>query len=180
MKELSLAKAFTLIEPGPVVMVTTSDHERANIMTISWHMVMDFSPRFALLTGPWNYSYDALVKTRECVLSIPTIDMLDTVISVGTTDGSDTDKFAKFGLTPVPAEHVGAPLIKECCANLECRVVDYIKEHDIFVLECVKAWIDKTLAKKDIFHYRGNGTFVADGKTFQRRARMKSKLAPGV
>jgi flavin reductase (DIM6/NTAB) family NADH-FMN oxidoreductase RutF len=62
MKELPLNKAFMLMEPGPVVLVTTCRGGKNNIMTISWHMVMDFTPQFALLTGAWNYSYEALVK----------------------------------------------------------------------------------------------------------------------
>ncbi|MDR1691549.1 MAG: flavin reductase family protein [Rickettsiales bacterium] len=180
MKELELYKAFTLIEPGPVIMVTTAYKGRANIMTIAWHMVMDFTPRFALLTGPWNHSYEALVKTKECVLSVPAIDLLDKVVGVGTTSGVDVDKFSKFGLTPLDAEKVKAPLIKECYANIECRVVDHLKKHDIFVLEAVKAWVDVRRKEKTIFHYRGNGTFVADGKTFDRYKQMKPKMAPGL
>jgi hypothetical protein len=55
MKTIPISKSFTLIEPGPVILVTTSDGEKNNIMTISWTMVMDFSPRFAITTGPWNF-----------------------------------------------------------------------------------------------------------------------------
>lgn len=180
MKELRLNKAFTLIEPGPVTMVTTSYKGQQNIMTISWHMVMDFTPRFVLLTGPWNYSFNALIKSRECVIAIPTIDMLEKVIGVGTTSGNNTDKFSEFGLIPLESKIVQAPLIKECYANIECKVVEHIKRHDIFILDAVKAWIEPSKKEKKIFHYRGNGTFVADGKTYIRREKMKSKLAPGV
>ncbi len=179
MKELKLNKAFTLIEPGPVTMITTSYEGKQNIMTISWHMVMDFTPRFALLTGPWNYSFEALTKTKECVIAIPTINLLEKVISVGTTTGSEIDKFAEFELTSLKAETVEAPLIKECYANIECEVVDYIERHNIFVLDATKAWVNEDVTGA-IFHYRGEGTFVADGKTYERRQRMKSKLAPGV
>ena len=180
MRELELSKAFTLIEPGPVVMVSTAYKGKANLMTISWTMVMDFTPRLALVTGPWNYSYTALTKTKECVLAIPTIDLLDKVIGVGTTSGKDIDKFAEFGLTAVRASEVSAPLIEECYANIECRVVDYIKEHGIFVLDAVKAWIDEDKLTQGIFHARGDGTFAADGKVFDRRKQMESKLPEGV
>jgi len=44
-------KAFTLIEPGPVVLITTHDGSKSNIMTLSWIMVTDFTPRFAITTG---------------------------------------------------------------------------------------------------------------------------------
>ncbi|HEY9148593.1 MAG TPA: flavin reductase family protein, partial [Gammaproteobacteria bacterium] len=54
MRKLPISKAFTLLEPGPVVFVTTHDGSRGNVMTISWTMVMDFTPQFAITTGPWN------------------------------------------------------------------------------------------------------------------------------
>jgi flavin reductase (DIM6/NTAB) family NADH-FMN oxidoreductase RutF len=180
MRELELFKAFTIIEPGPVAMVTTFNGKRANIMTISWHCVLDFSPRFVLATGHWNYSFAALMKTKECVLAIPTTDLLDKVISVGTTSGADTDKFSAFGLTPIAASDVRAPLIKECYANIECRVIDSIEKHGMVVLQAVRAWIDPARKNKTIFHYRGDGTFVADGQTFRRYAKMKPKMAPGL
>ena len=97
MRSLKLTKAFTLMESGPVVLVTTSDHRRPNIMTISWTMVLDFTPRFAITTGEWNYSFDALRKTKECVIAIPTVDMLDKVVGIGTCSRADTDKFGRVG-----------------------------------------------------------------------------------
>jgi len=180
MKELELQKSFMLIEPGPVTMITTSHGGKNNVMTISWTMVMDFTPRFALLTGPWNYSCEALVKTGECVIGIATADLVETILDVGTTTGRETDKFAKFGLTALPASLVGAPLIKECYANIECRVVDHIKRHNIFVMDGVKAWIDEERKEKRILHARGDGTFIADGEIFERREKMGDKLPPGV
>src|SRR5512146_2392696 len=112
MRPLKLNKAFTLLEPGPVVLVTTNDGKKDNIMTISWTMVLDFTPVFAMTTGEWNYSFTALRKTKECVIAIPTVDILDTVVGIGTCSGADTDKFVKFGLTPVRGKVVRPPLIK--------------------------------------------------------------------
>jgi len=76
MKRMQISKAFTLMESGPVVFITTNDGEKNNIMTISWTMVLDFTPMFAITTGPWNYSYAALRKFRECVIAIPTVDLI--------------------------------------------------------------------------------------------------------
>jgi len=101
MRRLKLSKAFTLLESGPVVLVTTHDGANNNVMTISWTMVMDFTPMFAITTGKWNHSFAALRKDRECVIAIPTVDMLDQVVGIGTCSGADTDKFAKFKLTVV-------------------------------------------------------------------------------
>lgn len=78
-----MGTAFTLLEPGPVVLVTTHDGHRNNVITISWTMVLDFAPVFAMTTGPWNTSYAALRKNRECVIAIPTVDLIDVVVGVG-------------------------------------------------------------------------------------------------
>ena len=89
MKELNLNQAFTLLEPGPVVLVTSHDGGKDNIMTISWTMVMDFTPVFAITTGEWNHSFAALRKHRECVIAIPTVDLLDQVVGVGTRNAGE-------------------------------------------------------------------------------------------
>jgi flavin reductase (DIM6/NTAB) family NADH-FMN oxidoreductase RutF len=180
MKKLQLGKVFTLLESGPVVFVTTNDGETDNIMTISWTMVLDFAPLFAITTGPWNHSYAALRKTKECVISIPTVDLIDKIVGVGTCSGADTDKFEKFGLTPVKGKQVRAPLIRECLANIECRVVDIIRKHNIIVLEGVAAYVDDSRKEKRTLHAVGDGTFIVDGRKIDRRKMMRSKIPAGV
>jgi flavin reductase (DIM6/NTAB) family NADH-FMN oxidoreductase RutF len=180
MKKMQISKAFTLMEPGPVVLVTTNDGEKNNIMTISWTMVVGFTPVFAITTGPWNYSYAAIQKSRECVISIPTVDLIDQVVGVGTCSGADTDKFKIFGLTPVKGKHVRSPLIKECLANIECKVIDIIKKHNIVVLEGIAAYFDRLRKEKRTIHAIGDGTFVVDGRKLNRRKMMRSKLPEGV
>lgn len=180
MRQLKLSKAFTLMEPGPVVLVTTQDGQKDNIMTISWTMVMNFTPVFAITTGEWNHSFTALKKNRECVIAIPTIDMLDKVVGIGTCSGKDTDKFVDFKLTPVQGKFVKSPLIKECLANIECKVIDIVKKHNIVVLEAVAAHIDTVRKEKRTLHAVGNGTFIVDGRKIDRRKMMASKLPDGI
>lgn len=180
MRQLKLSKAFTLMEPGPVVLVTTYDGKKNNIMAISWTMVLDFTPVFAITTGEWNHSFAALRKNRECVIAIPTVDMLDQVVGIGTCSGADTDKFAKFKLTPVQGNVVKAPLIKECLANIECKVVDIVRKHNIVVLEAVAAYLDSARKEKRTVHAVGDGTFIVDGRKMNRRRRMASKVPDGL
>jgi len=168
------------MESGPVVLVTTNDGKKNNIMTISWTMVLNFTPIFAITTGPWNYSFGALRKTRECVISIPTVEMLDKVVGIGTCTGADTDKFTSFKLTPVKGKKVQAPLIKECLANIECHVVDIVKRHNIVVLEGVTAYFDTSRKEKRTVHAVGDGTFIVDGRKLSRRKMMASKIPGGL
>jgi flavin reductase (DIM6/NTAB) family NADH-FMN oxidoreductase RutF len=180
MRQLKLSKAFTLMESGPVVLVTTHNGKKDNIMTISWTMVLDFTPAFAITTGEWNYSFAALRKNKECVIAIPTVDMLDKVVGIGTCSGADTDKFAKFKLTPVPGKVVRSPLIKECLANIECKVIDIVKKHNIVVLEAVAAYIDTARKEKRTVHAVGDGTFIVDGRRIDRSNMMVAKIPNGV
>lgn len=180
MRQMKLSRAFTLIEPGPVVLVTTHDGHKSNIMTISWTMVLDFTPMFAITTGAWNYSFAALQKTKECVIAIPTVDLLDRVVGIGTCSGADTDKFTKFRFTAAAGRFVNAPLIAECLANLECKVVDSVAKHNIVVLEAVAAYFDAARKEKRTIHAVGDGTFIVDGRRLDRRTMMASKLPAGL
>ncbi len=180
MRPMRLNRAFTLLEPGPVILVTTSDGSRTNIMTISWTMVLDFAPRFALCTGAWNFSFAALRKTRECVLAIPTVDLVDQVVGIGMCSGTDTDKFAKFNLTPKAGKIVQAPLIAECLANIECTVEEIIPRHNLVILTAVAAHRDASRREKRMLHAVGDGTFIVDGPTRDRRSAMAAKLPWGV
>ena len=176
LKEYPLNRVFTLIEPGPVLLVATADGRKKNIMTITWSAAMSFAPVFGIVTGPWNHSFDTLMKTRQCVVAVPGVDLIGKVIGIGTCSGTDTDKFKKFALASQKAKEVKAPLIADCLFNLECKVVDYIEGHGIIVLECVRAWKNPGRREKRTFHAVGDGTFVADGERFDLHREMVSKL----
>ena len=180
MDSLPIGKAFTLLEPGPVILVTTHDGQSDNVMTISWTMVLDFTAAFAITTGPWNHSYSALVEQKECVIAIPTVDMIDKVVGIGTCSGVNTDKFEKFGLIREKAKHVRAPLLKDCLANIECRVVDVIGRHNIIVLDGLAAYFDGSRKEQRTLHAVGDGTFIVDGRKIDRKEMMKSKLPSGL
>jgi flavin reductase (DIM6/NTAB) family NADH-FMN oxidoreductase RutF len=180
MKKFPLNKAFTLLEPGPVVLVSTAGKARPNVMTISWTMVLDFTPRFAFMTGSWNYSCKALTENRECVIAVPTAEMIKKTVSIGSCSGTEIDKFKKFKLTPLEGSLVKAPLIKECYANIECKIIDYIGKHGIFVLDAVEAWVDEKIKTPRFFHAVGDGRFIVDGERKNHRRIMIDKIPAGV
>jgi len=182
MQTLDLNTAFTLIEPGPVVLISTHDGRRDNLMTVSWTMVLEFSGVFALCTGAWNHSFKALQTTRECVIAIPTVDLIDQVVGIGMCSGADAgvDKFARFGLTRAPARHVQAPLVTQCLANIECRVTEFVAAQHIVVLQALAAYRDAARQETRTLHAVGDGSFVVDGRRLSRRAAMAAKLPPGV
>lgn len=175
-KTFPLSKVYRLLEPGPVVLVTTSHKGQANIMTQSWHTMMEFEPPLVgcVISGR-NHSFDALTKTKECVLSIPSVELAKQVVGIGNCSGTKVDKFKKFKLTPLPASLVSAPLIAECFANLECKVVDsrMVNKYNFFVLEVVKAWIDPAQKDPRTLHHQGKGVFIVAGDTIKLPSKMK-------
>lgn len=176
MRELALSKVYQLIEPGPVVLLTTAHKGRANVMTMSWHMMVEFEPPLvACVVSSGDHSFAALRATGECVIAVPAVGMADAMVRVGNTSGRDVDKFETSGLTAAPAACVGAPLIKECFANLECKVADtrLVNAYNLFVLEVVKAWVDPKQKNPKTLHHRGYGTFVIDGEIVKLKSRMR-------
>jgi flavin reductase (DIM6/NTAB) family NADH-FMN oxidoreductase RutF len=176
MRTLALSKVYRLLEPGPVVLLTTSHKGRANVMTMSWHMMIEFEPpRIACVVSGANYSFAALRTTGECVIAIPARKLATAIVKVGNSSGRDTDKFAAFGLTKVAAAQVQPPLIGECFANLECRVTDegWVDKYNLFVLEVRKAWIDPRQKHPKTLHHHGYGKFVVDGPAITLASRMR-------
>ena len=108
-----------------MVLLTTAHKGKSNVMTMSWHTMMEFEPPLVgCVVSGRDFSFAALKATRQCVLNIPTAALAAKVVGCGNTSGRLVDKFETSDLTPMPAALVGAPLIAECYANLECRVVD--------------------------------------------------------
>jgi flavin reductase (DIM6/NTAB) family NADH-FMN oxidoreductase RutF len=176
LKPLALSKVYQLLEPGPVVLLTTARKGRANIMTMSWHMMVEFEPPLvACVCSSANYSFDALRATGECVIAVPARKLAAKVAKVGNMSGRDVDKFAACGLTPLPAECVAPPLVKECFANLECKVADrrMVNRYNLFVLEVIKAWIDPAQKNPKTIHHHGYGKFVVDGAAITLKSRMR-------
>lgn len=178
MEEAAVEKALTFIEPGPVVLVTTADGNKKNIMTISWTMAIDFDQHVVLTTGSWNYSFGTLMRTKECCICIPPASMAKTVVGIGMVSGENTDKFEKFKLSAVKGKFVNAPMIGECMACLECRVVDYIEKYGFIILKVLRVAVNEKIEDKRILHAVGDGTFFADGEKINLRKDMEAKLPP--
>jgi flavin reductase (DIM6/NTAB) family NADH-FMN oxidoreductase RutF len=118
-----------------------SEDGRPNIITLG--EVFNVSIRSPVIVGiaiaKPRYSHELISATREYVVNLPTAAMVETVDRCGTVSGREIDKFAEFGLTPVPAEKVRPPLIAECPISVECRVIGIqeIGDHDLFLGEAV-------------------------------------------
>jgi flavin reductase (DIM6/NTAB) family NADH-FMN oxidoreductase RutF len=177
--DYDLADVRRFLEPGPVVLVSSAWEGRANIMTMGWHMMIGFTPAlFGCYIDESNHSYEMVRRSGECVINVPTADLVDTVVGIGNCSGADTDKFAAFGLTAVAGQHVAAPLIAECYASFECRLADARPNpsHPLFVWEVVKAHVATRPKQPETLHYRGDGQFMVSGREISRRAGFKPEM----
>lgn len=162
------------LEPGPVVLVSSHYKGETDIMTMGWHMVMEFVPsRLGCFITPANHSYELIRKSKECVINLPTTALTEEVIGIGNSTGAEIDKFEMFGLTPLKAKKVKAPLIKECYANFECKVrdVSLIDKYGLFILEVVKAYVATSPKYPETLHYRGDGVFMISGRNVSHKRR---------
>lgn len=180
------SNVYRLIEPGPVLLVTTGSlaDSTHNVMTIGFHMVMqhDSPPLIGISLGPWDASFAALKKNRECVLAIPSVEMASVVVDIGNCSADDDDmtsKWETFGLDALPADRVKAPLVggSDVISNIECVVEDtkMVSKYSMWVLRPVKAWINPDKKPGEggkMFHHRGDGTFVVDGDILNLQDRM--------
>ncbi len=175
-KNLPVDEIRKLLEPGPIVLVSSQLNGKTNIMTMGWYVVMGFSPS---LIGCYiwtkDYSHELIKKSKECVINVPTVELLETAIGIGCESGEHINKFGKYNLTKGKASKVQAPLIKECFANIECKLYEtkMIKEYNLFIFEVVKAHIAISPKYPKTFHYMGEGEFMLSGKHVNLRKKFK-------
>jgi flavin reductase (DIM6/NTAB) family NADH-FMN oxidoreductase RutF len=178
-QDLPVEQIRRYLEPGPVVLVSSRWKEKTNVMTMGWHTVMEFSPSLiGCIIASGNYSHELIKRSRECVINIPTADMLDQVVDIGNCSGAQVDKFERFGLETAEAEQVAAPLLVQCFANLECRLFDrsLIGKYDFFIFEVVKAHVALRPKYPQTVHYTGDGVFMIAGPTVSRRRRFRADM----
>ena len=131
-------------------------------------------PLIACTVSPGDFSFTGFKATKECVIAIPGVELAEKVVKVGNCSGRNIDKFEAYGLTPLPADCVKAPLVAECFANLEWRVVEkrLVNRYKLFVLQVVKAWADPDQPNPKTIHHHRYGVFTVDGEIIHLESRM--------
>jgi flavin reductase (DIM6/NTAB) family NADH-FMN oxidoreductase RutF len=174
-KEYPLGDVRRHLETGPIVLVTSVAGGRPNIMTMGWHMMMQFEPAlFGCYIWEGNRSHAMIRSARECAINIPTVDLIDAVVAIGNSHAEDGDKFAATGLSAIAARHVTAPLIGECYASFECRLYDdsLIDDYGLFIWEIVGAHVADIEAPRTL-HYRGQGRLMVAGDEIDLSTRFR-------
>lgn len=181
MEAVPLAKSYLLLNHGPVTLVSSAANGRCNVMAAAWAMPLDFDPaKVLLVVDGQTLTRELIDASGEFALSIPCRRIADKVLAAGSMSGRDGDKFAASGLETLPASRISAPLIRDCAAWLECRVIPEAhnqKRYDLFIAEVVAAWADPAVfsdgrwhfpdADSRTIHYQAGGAFFVTGDSIE-------------
>ena len=181
LRDVELAKAYRLLNHGPVTLVTFEHEGAGNVMAASWVMPLDFDPPKLLLVLDSNtYSRGLLEGSGTLVINLPCRQHAEFTLAAGNCTGREQDKFALFGITPQRARVVQAPIVPECLAYLECRVIEepgVQQRHDLFVAQVIAAYADERTFSNGrwhfpdddlrTLHYSAGGTFYLTGNPFK-------------
>ena len=178
-RPLSLDRFFLEIEEGPVVMLATRYRGADNVMALSWLMPLGFSRDecdIAIMTGPWNRTFDSIAGSRVCTINVPTESLMKKTIRAGSMSVTDGDKFAKIGLEKVEARKIDCPVVAGCASYAGVKLVKYLEKFSILILRPVEAGIDARVHRERKFHAVGDGTFFLDGEKRSFRRIMRDKI----
>ena len=137
-----------VLAPVPPVLVTVSDGEATNVLTVGWCGILATTPPKTYVSiRPSRYSYEILKRGGEFVINLATASMAREVDYIGIYTGKKVDKFKKCNLTLTKSENVAPPTIEECPIAIECRVTDILPmgTHDVFVADVVGFTADEEI-----------------------------------
>jgi flavin reductase (DIM6/NTAB) family NADH-FMN oxidoreductase RutF len=143
-ESISVSNFHHLLHPYNTSLVTCCDaEEQPNIIAIAWLIPVSVSPPLVGMSiRPTRHSYGLIQATGEFVINVASYEIAQQVLFCGRRSGRDVDKFAATGLTPGKAQHVRPPIIEECIAHLECRVVQEAEagDHRLVIGEVLAAY----------------------------------------
>lgn len=169
-------KPGNMLYPLPVVLVSAADKGgNMNVLTVAWAgTICSDPPMVSISVRPERHSYHMIKETGEFVINLTTEELAYATDYCGVVSGRDMDKFKNMHLTPMKADMVKAPLIKESPVNIECVVkeIKNLGSHDMFIAQVVAVHVDeKYMDGKNKFHLEdahpivySHGVYMSLGK----------------
>lgn len=178
---VDLAKAYRLLNHGPVTLVSSALRGQRNLMAASWAMPLDFDPpKVAVVIDRNTYTRELIEGSGLFALNIPTRAIATQVLAAGSCSGRTQDKFATLGIETFVGNMEGLPLVIGCAGWLECRVLPEShnqQRYDLFIAEVTAAWADPDIfsnghwhfdqEQQHTLHYMAGGAFFATGEAFK-------------
>lgn len=142
----------TLLAPVPPALVTCSDGERENVLTVAWTGIVNSDPpKTYISVRPSRYSYDIIKKSGVFAINLTTKELVRAADWCGVRSGAKEDKFARCQLERDRASEIECPILAQSPLVLECRVTDVIPlgSHDMFLADIVAVDVDEDLVDEN-------------------------------
>lgn len=139
-------KPGTLTAPVPPVLVSCSDGEHDNLITVAWTGILSSDPPKTYISlRPERYSYELVKKSGEFTINLPSSHIIRSIDFCGVRSGRDVDKFEACRLTKEAGNEVSCPSVAESPISIECRVTDEIDlgSHHMFMADIVGVNVDE-------------------------------------
>lgn len=166
------------IVPRPIALVSTVGangvQNVAPLSSISIASVMPPMVTISLSTrrrraGEQKDTLRNILASGEFVVNVPVTESIAEAMNLaGAEFPSDVSEFTETGLTPVPADLVGAPLVAEAPVSFECRVAH--------VLEFGELPSVSTLIVAEVIRAHVKDEFFADGQLQSGRMQAIGRL----
>jgi flavin reductase (DIM6/NTAB) family NADH-FMN oxidoreductase RutF len=145
LQEIPLAQAYRVTPTGLYLISTVYEGKRNVQFAFRALGISDAPPLLLIGIQDKNFSREMIQKSGEFVLNVCSENQLQAVDKSRDLSGREVeDKFVALGLTALPATRVQAPLVADCHASVECRVVsDFSTEGlHLFVGKALAAHLD--------------------------------------
>lgn len=163
MQPVELTKAFRLLNHGPTTIITSAHAGKSNIMAAAWVCALDFNlPKVTVVIDSKTYTRELMEAEGKFAINLPCVKQIEMVKKVGGISGRDlldTDKFAEYGIETFAAQEISAPLVKDCVAWLECKIIPEPHNqntYDLFIAEVVAAHADERVFSDGRWHFEGH------------------------
>ncbi len=163
-----------IVGPRPIGWVSTKGADGSvNLAPYSFFNAFNYIPPIIAFSSV--NEKDTLKNIRETgafVWNLATRDLAEQMNLTSAPAPYGTDEFAVAGLTPIPADHVGAPRVAESRVHFECRSSDIINLRTasgaataawMVIAEVIAVHIDPSLLKDGVFDTFGAGIIQRAG-----------------
>jgi flavin reductase (DIM6/NTAB) family NADH-FMN oxidoreductase RutF len=163
MHPVELTKAFRLLNHGPTTIITSAHAGKQNLMAAAWVCALDFKPpKVTVVIDSKTFTRELIEAEGTFAINLPCVKQIEMVKKVGSISGHDfldSDKFAEYGIETFAAHEVSAPLVKDCVAWLECKIIPEPHNqdtYDLFIAEVVAAYADERVFSDGHWHFDGH------------------------
>lgn len=165
-------KGGTLLSPVPPALVTCSDGEHDNVLTVAWTGIVNSDPpKTYVSVRPSRHSHAMIKKSGVFAINLTTRELARAADWCGVHTGAKVDKFERCRLSREPASEIPCPILSDSPLSLECRVTDVLQlgSHDMFLADIVAIDVDESLVDESgkLHLDRANLVAYAHGEYFE-------------